>query len=119
MYLTKNDLTIICNSNHYQSRQTLSLAKSLARKINVQDITNERISMSLFCFLMSQDHLSPKQLVNRADPYYQNNLKKTEYSVESWFYILKNRPSIFINPIVAYHDRVSICLTPNDILKIT
>jgi arsenate reductase len=90
MYLEKNELTIIYNSNHYKSRQTLSLAKSLARKINIQDITNERISMSLFCFLLSQANVSPKQLVNKAGPYYQNQLKRTQYSVESWFYILNH-----------------------------
>lgn len=119
MYLEKNELTIIYNSNHYKSRQTLSIAKSMARKINVQDITNERFSMSLFCFLMSRSKFSPQQLVNKADPYYQNQLKKTQYSVEDWFYILKNKPSIFINPIVKFKDKISICLTPSDILKIT
>lgn len=118
MYLKKNELTIIYNGNHYKSRQTLSLAKSITRKINMQDITNERISKSLFCALLSQSNICPKLLVNKADLFYQNELRRTEYSNESWFYIFKNNPNIFINPLALFKDKSGICLTPTDILKI-
>lgn len=119
MYLNKNELTIIYNGNLYKSRQTLGIAKALARKVNIQDITNDRISMSLFCSLISQTYISPKQLINRADKYYQNELKNKEFSDESWFYILKNNPKLLINPLVFYKNKGGICLTPTDILKFT
>ncbi|MFT6282166.1 MAG: arsenate reductase-like glutaredoxin family protein [Salibacteraceae bacterium] len=118
MYLNKNELTIVYNGDHYKSKQTLSIAKSMFRKINIQDITNERISVNLFCSLLSRSNISPKQLVNKADFYYQHELRKSEYSDESWFYILKNNPNLLINPLVLYKNKGGICLTPTDILKI-
>ncbi|NRA10390.1 MAG: hypothetical protein HRT57_00375 [Crocinitomicaceae bacterium] len=118
MHFKKNELTIVYNGNHYKSKQTLGIARSLVRKINVQDITNHQISVNLFCTLLSRTSVSPKQLINKADPYYQQELKNRQFTDEGWFYILKNNPHLLINPLVFYKDKGGICLTPTDILKI-
>jgi arsenate reductase-like glutaredoxin family protein len=118
MYLNKNELTIMYNGNHNKSKQTLGIAKSLHPTLNIQDIRNERISRSLFCYLLYVSNINPKQLINKSDAYYQKELRKGQYSYVSWFYILKNNPELFINPLVFYKNKGALCLTPTDILKL-
>ncbi len=118
MHLKKNELTIVCNSQHLKSKQTITLAKSLCQRVNLQDISHVRISVNLFCTMVARADISPKELINRAHPYYQKELRNRNFSDESWFYIIKNNPDLFMNPLVFYRDKGIICLTPTDILKV-
>jgi arsenate reductase-like glutaredoxin family protein len=118
MFLNKNELTIMYNGDNDKSRKTLSIAKSLHSTINVLDIRKERMSRSLFCFLLYISNITPNELINKKDAYYQSELEKGEYTFVDWFYILKKNPDLFINPLVFYIDRGSVCLTPKDVLKI-
>lgn len=118
MYLKSNELTIIYNGKYNKSKQIIGLARTISKKINKQDITSVRVSMNLFCLLLAKANYKPKQLVNKANEYYQSDLRNQEYSDESWFYILKHHPELLVNPLVFYRNKGIICRTPTDILKL-
>ena len=119
MYLSNDELTIVFNGDHYKSKQTYGLAQSNYGRVNAQDITKARVSSSLFCLLLAKCGFSAKQLINKADTYYQNELRDHDYSDENWFYILKHHPEIFVNPLVYYKDHGIICSTPTDVLRLS
>ena len=118
MYFKNNELTILYNGNHYKSKQTLAVAKTIVRKVNQQNIVSTRVSVNLFCSLLSKMGASPKELVNRAHLYYQSELRNRELSDEEWFYVLMLNSFLFVNPIVFYNNKGIICYTPTDALKL-
>lgn len=119
MYLNQNELTIIYNGSHYKSKQTLCYAKSFAQKVNQQNFMETRISMNLFCLLLDKTGAKPKDLVNRASRYYQEELRNRDLTDEEWFYVIKNGPEIMVNPLVFYKGNGLVCITPSDVLKLS
>lgn len=118
MHFKKDELTLLYNSNNPRDMKTLALAKTIASKINKQDINDVEVSATLFEVAVEALGGNPKILINKSLPYYQENLRGTEYSVLMWFRTLKKMPELLKAPIAFYKDRVVLCETPTDILKV-
>jgi len=118
MHLEKNELTLLYNSNLQKSKQTLAIAHSISKKINMQDICSVNVSRNLFCIMLNKLGIDVKDIVNKSNKYYQENLKGKEFRTSEWFHIIKNHPELLINPIGMFHGKSVVCNTPTDILKI-
>ena len=119
MYLNKNELTLLYNSNLQKGKQTLAIARSVSKNINMQDICSVNVSRNLFCVMLSKLGIDPKDIVNKSNEYYQSELKGKAFRTSEWFHIIKNHPELLINPIGMFHDKTIVCNTPTDILKIS
>ncbi len=118
MHLNKNELTLLYNGNLQKSKQTLAIARSLSNKINRQDICSVNVSRNLFCIMLGKLGIDAKDIVNKSNKYYQSELRGKTFRTSEWFHIIKNNPELLINPIVMFREKVIVCTTPTDILKI-
>ena len=118
MHLKKDELTILYNSNRDRDKNTVTYAKTITGKINKQDLNSVNVSATLFRMIFERLG-DVKQVVNKADPYYQENLRGAELAPKMWFEVLKKRPELLKAPVVFYKDNIVICNTPTDVLKVT
>jgi arsenate reductase len=118
MHFKKDELTLLYNSHNPRDMKTLAMAKTISLKINMQDINDVDVSATLFEVAVEALGGDPKMLINKSLPYYQQSLRGTEYSILMWFRTIKKMPELLKAPIAFYKDRVVLCETPTDILKV-
>ena len=118
MHFSKNDLVLLYNSDNAKDRKTLAYALTITKKVNRQELNSVRISDTLFRMLLERLNIDGKKLLNKADPYYQENIKGRDLTTEEWYNVLKSRPSLLRSPVAYYKDRAIICETPTDVLRV-
>ncbi len=118
MHLKKDEITLLYNSERSRDRQVLAYARTITDKINKQDLCSANVSSTLFELMVEMLGEKAKNILNKAHPYYQNELRGSELSVRMWFLALKKNPDLLKAPVAIYKGRYIICDTPTDILKI-
>lgn len=118
MHYDKNDLILLYNGNNAKDRKTLAYAHTITSQINRQEVNSVRVSDTLFTIMMQELGINAKNIVNKADPYYQANYKGKDLDAQDWHSVLKNRPSLLRSPVALYKGKAVICDTPTDVLKI-
>jgi arsenate reductase (glutaredoxin) len=118
MHYSQNELVLLYNSDNAKDRKTLAYALTVTTKINRQEINSVRISNTMFAMLLDKLDVDAKQLVNKADPYYQTYVRGKDLAAEDWYSILVNRPTLLRCPVALYRNRAILCETPSDVLKL-
>ncbi len=115
----KREIQIYYNPESRTHRSTLAHAKSVAKYIKSYAFhQTPSTGTSWQQILKALDLDDPKMLLNKADPYYQNNLRGREFDEESWIKIIQNNSNLIKAPIAMRGNRAIICKTPTDILKL-
>ena len=60
----------------------------------------------------------PKDLLNKAHPYYQENIRGREFDEESWVKILRFNPDLMRSPIAISGKKAVVCHTPSDVYRL-
>jgi len=60
----------------------------------------------------------PKDLMNKAHPYYQKHIRGREFDKESWLKIIQYNPDLIKAPIAMRGNRAILCTNPTDIYKL-
>jgi arsenate reductase len=68
--------------------------------------------------LLQKLKMRPKDLLNRSDPKYQNELAGKSFDDEGWINILLKNPCLIKAPIALMHDKAVLCVKPKDIYKL-
>jgi arsenate reductase len=63
--------------------------------------------------------MHPKELMNKAHPYYQANIRGKEFTDEDWLNVIKYNPSLLKAPIAIRGDKAVLCTNATDIYKLT
>ena len=71
----------------------------------------------MFQIFVDKLNENTKRLINKADPYYQANIRGEDFNVAEWFNLLSNHPNLLKAPIAMFHNKAVVCNTPTDILK--
>lgn len=119
MHLKSSEVTLIYHGDREKDRKTLAYAFTITPHVNKQDLLTVDISTTLFDYAINALGIEAKQIVNKADPYYQEMVRGREFHPDSWFDAIKKRPELLRAPIALYKGRAVICETPTDIFKIT
>ncbi len=119
MHFKKDELTLLYNSQNPRDVKTLAMASTMGIKVNKQDVNSVDVSATLFELAVKSLGCDPKLLVNKSLPHYQNNLRGSEFNARMWFETIKSIPDLLLAPVAFYKDRVVLCTTPTDILKLT
>lgn len=119
MELVDNELVIIYNRESDLARKTLAYGYALSKKVNKQDLDQSKISTTLFKIILEKLQLRPKDLLNKSDTFYQDNIRGRDFADEEWLSLLKKNPQLLKAPIAMYRGNVVLCQTPTDILKLS
>jgi len=119
MHYDKNEFILLYNNDNDKDRKTLAYALTISKKINRQEINSVRISDTLFGMFLDRLRVDGKMLVNKSDPYYQENIRGHELTNDEWYSVLISRPSLLRSPVAMYRNKCVICETPTDVYRVT
>lgn len=117
--LNTKELTLVYDSTTSEGRKALAFAYSLATKVNKQDVSSVSLSTTFLRQVLKQLNLRPKDLLNRAHPYYQANLRGRDLDTEGWLQVLAHNPLMFRAPIALHGNRAVLCEPASLIYTIT
>ncbi len=116
--LNAKELTLVYDSTTTEGRKALAYAHSLAPKVNKQDVSAVSLSTTFVRQVLKQLNLRPKDLLNRAHPYYQQHLRGRDLDSEGWLNVLTHNPGLLKAPIALQGDRAVLCEPASTIYKL-
>ena len=107
--LNHKELTLVYDSTSDAGRKALAYAHSLAPKVNKQDVSEVKLSTTFVRQVLKQLNMRPKDLLNRAHPYYQEHLKGRDFNSEGWLDVVAHNPVLLKSPIALHGDKAVLC----------
>ncbi|NNE27562.1 MAG: glutaredoxin [Saprospiraceae bacterium] len=112
------EILIYYNPNSSSDRKTVAHAKSTGLKIKSFHHAQAPSTRTSWKTILECLEMHPKDLLNKADPYYQSNLRGREFELEDWLNVLKRNPGLIKSPIAVSGRKAVLCTTPTDIYKL-
>lgn len=114
----QREILLYYNPNSTADRKTVAHAKSTGLKIKSFHHDQAPSTTTSWKTIIENLGVHPKELLNKADPYYQSNIRGKEFDDEDWLNVLKNNPSLIKSPIAVSGNKAILCQTPTDIYKL-
>jgi arsenate reductase len=111
-----NELLIYYDRDSDLARKVLAYARTITRHINEVEIRKTPLTSTIWRQLLEQLGLQPKDLLNKAHPYYQDHVKGRDFDDEGWLNVLIRNPELVKAPIAVRGHRVLLVENPTNIL---
>ena len=118
MKTNQREILIYYNPESSSDRQTVAHAKSIVPYIKRYSFKQAPITATIWRQILESLNLHPKEILNKAHPYYQANIRGREFDEEGWIHVLQHNPDIIKAPIAIRGRTAILCLTPTDIYKL-
>jgi len=115
----QREILIYYNPNSSSDRKTIAHAKSMSRHVKAFAFDRTPSTSTSWQMILKSLDVHPKELLNKAHPYYQKNLRGREFGKTGWLNVLQYNPELIKAPIAIRGNRVILCTNPTDIYKLT
>ena len=112
------EILIYYNASSSSDRKTIAHAQSTGSKVRTLEHSKSRSTTTYWKVLLKSLDRHPKELLNKAHPYYQANIKGREFNMHGWLNILQNNPGLIKHPIALKGTQAIVCQTPTDIYRL-
>ncbi len=116
--LHPTEMMVLYHPSSNSARQTLAYARSIARHVREINYLTERLTPTMWRTLLKTMNLTPKEILDKSKPLYQEKFRGKEYRYEDWLSVIIENPALIKAPIVVYRNKAILCKTPTDVLKI-
>jgi arsenate reductase (glutaredoxin) len=99
-------------------RQVIALARSMSPHVRSYTFREMESSQTQWCSLLDSLKLSPKELMDKSSPYYQERIRGRDFDKESWLSILRKSPELIKAPIALRGHRAVMCTIPTEVYKL-
>ncbi|HBH25003.1 MAG TPA: glutaredoxin [Cytophagales bacterium] len=114
----KNEVWIYYDSSNPSHKRVKAMAYSISKHVHDLDLNCNEVSNWMWKDILDLLHMQPKQLLNKADRKYQEELRGHDFDEEDWLEILHKNPKLLKGPIAIHGDKAVLCVNPNDVYKI-
>jgi len=118
MKVHQNEILLYFDPASSVSKKTLAYASSVSSSINMVDYSKEQFTPTIWRQILHMLSMEPKQMVNKANPYYQEKLKGRNFSEDDWINILSRHPDLIRSPIAIRGDKAVFVDNPTDVLRL-
>ena len=115
----KREILIYYNPTSSSDRKTVAHAQSMVPHLKTYSFDQSPSTGTSWQQIVKSLGLHPKEMLNKAHPYYQKHIRGRDFDEESWVKVLKNNPELIKAPIAIRGNRAILCSTPTDIYKLT
>lgn len=115
--LNSNETIIYFNGSDPKAKKVLAYAYSRGKKVNEMDLRSNGFTTTVWHNILQMLAIKPKQLLDKSNPYYQENIKGREFDDEGWLKILAKTPNLLKGPILVEGDKAMLCSNASDIFK--
>lgn len=113
------EILIYFNPHSPADRKTVAFAQSISRHVRAYAYSQAPSSPTSWQQILQMIGVHPKELLNKAHPYYQAHIRGRDFDEESWVKIIMKNPDLLKAPIAIRGRRAIQCCSPTDILKLT
>ena len=118
MNSNQREILIYYNPDSSSDRKTVAYAQTVCRHIKSYAFDRAHSTGTTWQRILDALDLDPRLLLNKADPYYQTNIRGRDFDRESWIKILQHNPYLIKAPIAVRGEKAVFCTTPTDIFKL-
>ena len=112
------EILIYYNPESSSDRKTVAHAQSVVPHVRTFPFGQTPSTAASWQSILKALDRHPKELLNKAHPYYQAHIRGREFDKESWIKVLRYNPQILKAPIAIRGKRVILCESPTDIYKL-
>lgn len=114
----QREILIYYNKESRSDRQTVAHAQGLTKHVKSFTYDKTPSTGASWQHILKSLDMHPKDLMNKAHPYYQANIRGREFDKTGWLKILHYNPDIIKAPIAIRGKRAVLCTNPTDIYKL-
>ncbi len=118
MKTNPREILIYYNPSSSSDRKTVAYARSVSTHIRSYSYGESRRSSTYWQGMLNKLQIDPKKLFNKALPEYQEKLRGKDLNDEGWIKVLQHNPHLLRAPIAIRGNRVILCESPTDILRL-
>lgn len=118
MKVHENEIVLYYNPESSSDRKTLAYAKSITPNVRSQAYNSGPATTTMLRQIIERLDMHPKQMLNKAHPYYQQNIRGSEFDDEDWLNVLVRNPQLFRAPIAIKGKRAVFCESPTDVYRL-
>ena len=118
MMTHKREIMIYYNPEANNHKQIVGQAKGLVPHVKAYSYEQSKPTTLMWRHTLDALGVHPKQLMNKALPYYQEHLRGREFDDEGWLNILVHNPELVHSPIAMRHREAVICDRPSQIVRL-
>ena len=115
----EREIMIYYNPESSADRRTVAHAKTLVPHLKVFAYSSNPSTGTSWQRILKNLNVHPKELMNKAHPYYQEHIRGREFNKEGWLSIIKYNPELLKAPIAMRGNRAILCTNPTDVYKLT
>ena len=114
----RREIQIYYNPESSADRRTVAHAQGLSTHIKTYSFDKTPSTGTSWQQIISSLNVHPKELLNKAHPYYQQHIRGRDFDQESWIKVLRYNPELIKAPIAIRGSRAIVCTNPTDIYKL-
>lgn len=114
----EHEIMVYYNPASSRGKKVLALARTISPHVNEVEYHKTPLSATSWRQLLDMLELRPKDLLNRAHPYYQENIRGRDFDREGWVNILIRNPDLLKAPIAIKGKSAVLCNNPTDIYQL-
>ncbi|RMG82571.1 MAG: glutaredoxin [Bacteroidetes bacterium] len=118
MKTNKREILIYYNPESSNDRKTVALAQSVVSHVRSFAFDKAPSNGTSWQQILSALGLHPKELLNKAHPYYRAHIKGCEFDDECWIKVLQKNPDLIKAPIAIRGNKAVLCTSATDIYKL-
>lgn len=114
----QREILIYYNPESSADRRTVAHAHGLTRHIKTYKFGQTPSTNTSWSQIIGKLDLHPKDLMNKAHPYYQEHIRGREFNRQGYLKILSRNPDLLKAPIAIRGNRAVLCNCPTDIYRL-
>ncbi len=99
-------------------RQTVAMAQAMSTHVRSYAYGQTPSTDTDWKAILEALSCHPKELLNKAHPYYQAHIRGREFDDEGWVMILRHNPDLIRLPIAMRGSKAVLCKTPADVQRL-
>lgn len=115
---SSSEIKLYIKSDCTKSKKALAYARSHSSSVITINLSKTKGTGTIWQTILTKLDKSPKQLLDKSKPYYQNNIRGRDFEDRDWTYLLMNNPNLLRSPIAVKGNKAVILDNPTDIYKI-
>ena len=112
------EILIYYNPESSNDKKTVAHAQGLVPHVRVYSYSKAPSNGTSWKQIMRSLDLHPKELLNKAHPYYQENIRGREFDDEDWLNIIRYNPDILRAPIAIRGNKAVLCSSATDVYRL-
>lgn len=118
MKTNEREIMLYFDASSNRHKQTVAYARSMVNHVKTYQFDNTPSTAVSWRQILKSMDKHPKELLNKALPEYQNQIKGREFTMEGWLKVLHHNTHLLKAPIAIRGKKAVLCENPTDIFKL-